>query len=126
MTHLRLVIVALALASPASAGPLRDTLKYTAFQSAGQLAGDHATSWYYDTRTRACNEDNPLLAKTDGSYATARGWAFNFGTIGGLSTTVYLAKRLHAPRLEKTAKVLMIWGGASGSYFALHNIVQCH
>ncbi len=121
----KILALLLMISAPASAGPLRDTLKWTAIESAGQLAGDHLSSWYFDNRTMACFENNPMLMRPDQRYDVGRGWALNAITIGGLSTALYIAKRTHNPRLERIAKVAMGVGAASGTVFGLRNVIGC-
>ncbi len=115
----------LTISSPVSAGPLRDTMKWTALESAGQLAGDHLSSWYFDNHTMACFENNPMLMRPDQRYDVGRGWAFNAITIGGLSAALYIAKRTHHQRFERVAKVAMGVGAASGTFFGLRNVIGC-
>lgn len=123
-TAIMLVLVAL-LSSSASAGPLRETLKWTALESAGQLGADHFSSWYFDNKTHACVENNPMLARDDRSYSMAKGWTFNLIGIGGLSASLYIAKRTHKPRLERLAKAAMSFGAGSGAYFGVYNWMRC-
>jgi hypothetical protein len=125
MKTLRTCALVLSMATSASAGPLRETLKWTALESAGQLGGDHLSSWYFDNHTMACFEHNPMLARSDYRYDVGKGWAFNAIGIGGLSTVLYLAKRTHHPRVELIAKLAMGVGAASGTYFGLHNVIGC-
>ncbi len=115
----------LAFSVPVDAGPLRDTLKWTALESAGQLGGDHLSSWYFDNHTMACFENNPMLTRPDQRYDVGRGWTFNAITIGGLSAALYIAKRTHNPRLERIAKISMGVGAASGTFFGLRNVIGC-
>ena len=125
---MRTIIASLLLllsTEPMTATPLRDTLKWTALESAGQLAGDHLSSWYFDNHTRACFENNPMLMRPDQRYDVGRGWAFNALTIGSLSTALYLAKRTHHPRIEAAAKVAIGIGAASGTAFGLRNLIGC-
>lgn len=119
------LVVVLCWPASVSAGPLRETLKWSAVEAAGQLGGDHLSSWWVDNHTQACKEDNPMLARADGTYATGKGWAVNLAGIGGLGTALYLGKRLHKPRLERAAKVAIGYGAGSGAYFGLHNWIRC-
>lgn len=123
---LLLVLLVLGFSVPAQAGgPLRDTVKWSAWQAAGQLGGDHLSSWYVDNVSRRCVENNPMLARTDGSYATGRGWAFNGVGLGLAASAIYLGKRFHRPTLEKVGKAGAMWGAASGAYYGAHNWAGC-
>ncbi len=119
------ILVCVLVSAPATAGPLTETLKWTAGQSAGQFAGDHFTSWYFDNHRMACFENNPLLMRDDQRYSVPKGWAFNAISVGSLSALLYVSKRTHHPRLERITKVAMTIGASNGAYFGLHNLIGC-